>query len=105
MSTQLINKLIQENQVFIFSKSYCPYCTRVKRLFQKYKVVFKAMELDNEKGGNSIQSELTKMTKQSTVPSVFIGGQFYGGSSDISAKESDGSLFKIFEKANIKFEK
>eukprot|EP01080_Neovahlkampfia_damariscottae_P001249 gene1249-11338_t len=105
MTTQLINKLIQENQVFIFSKSYCGFCSRVKSLFQNYNVQFKAIELDNEKNGSSIQAELTKMTKQSTVPSVFIGGVFYGGSSDIAQKERDGSLFKILDKANVKYEK
>jgi glutaredoxin 3 len=105
MVSQLINKLIQENSVFVFSKTYCGYCSRVKSLLTKYNINFKAIELDQENNGDEIQKELIKMTGQRTVPSVFIAGKHMGGSDDMSSKERDGSLFTILKNANVSFKK
>jgi glutaredoxin 3 len=90
-----ITKLTQKNPVFIFSKSYCGYCARVKHLLNNHKIKFKTLELDQEKNGDEIQRELFKMTGQRTVPSVFIGGKHMGGSDDLSRLANDGSLFLI----------
>jgi thiol-disulfide isomerase/thioredoxin len=40
--------------VVVFSKSYCPFCTKVKQLFTKLGASFKAIELDVEGEWTSI---------------------------------------------------
>lgn len=39
---------ISGSDVVIFSKSYCPYCARVKKLFDGIGQVYSAHELDRE---------------------------------------------------------
>lgn len=37
---------IKGNDVMVFSKSYCPYCTRAKEALTSRGIAFKAIELD-----------------------------------------------------------
>jgi glutaredoxin 3 len=77
--TKIIETMISENSVAIFSKSYCPYCTKVKDFFKSHGISFKAIELDTmDTQGAEIQSALLEKTGQSTVPSVWVNGKFIG---------------------------
>lgn len=82
------NFLIKYNAV-VFSKTYCPYCKRVKELMQSpiRNGQCKVLELDNLKDGENIQTVLQTMTKQSTVPIVFIRGQYIGGCEAVEARK------------------
>lgn len=56
-----------EHDVVIFSKSYCPFCRRAKRLLEERGIKFCAIELDQTADGNMIQLKLLEMTGQRTV--------------------------------------
>eukprot|EP01129_Flabellula_baltica_P012906 TRINITY_DN590_c0_g1_i1.p1 TRINITY_DN590_c0_g1~~TRINITY_DN590_c0_g1_i1.p1 ORF type:complete len:103 (-),score=24.94 TRINITY_DN590_c0_g1_i1:53-361(-) len=92
MSQDLINELIQNNPVVVFSKTYCGFCSSTKRLLASKNVNAKILELDNRSDGGSIQGELARMTGQRTVPSIFIGGNFVGGDSDLQRENRNGNL-------------
>lgn len=72
------------------------YCVKAKNLFKSLNVPFKAIELD-EMGqqGAEIQSELEKITKQSTVPNIFIKEQHVGGCDSVHALHSKGKLLPM----------
>ena len=80
-AAQVVDAMVAENAVAIFSKSYCPFCTKVKDFFRDKKIAFKAIELDTigDKGAE-IQALLLERTNQSTVPSVWVNGKFIGES-------------------------
>ncbi|KAF9197672.1 hypothetical protein BGZ59_005215 [Podila verticillata] len=63
----------------IFSKSYCPYCLRVKDLFDDMQVKYKALELDEHDLGDEIQQTLKTLSGQATVPNVYIKGNHKSG--------------------------
>lgn len=98
-----VQKLISSSPVVIFSKTYCPYCSKAKNLYSNLQVPLKVYELDNMDDGNQIQDELYKLTKQSTVPSVWVNQSFVGGCDDSVRKHKDGSLFKLFQQYNISY--
>jgi len=76
---KFIDKAIFENNVVIFSKTFCSFCVRVKELFTNVGIPFKSIELDlMGKQGAEIQSALLEKTGQSTVPSVWIKQKFIG---------------------------
>lgn len=100
----LIDKLIKENDVMVFSKSYCPYCSRAKNLLKKLQVKrLDVLELDHLADGFEIQSELSERSGQRTVPSIWIKGKFFGGSSDLLEAHQNGSLQKLFEQGDVEF--
>lgn len=86
---------ISTNTVMVFSKTYCPYCTRAKEALTSLNVKFTLMELDVVKDGAAVQSALEAMTGQRTVPNIFIKGQHVGGCDVTLAKIADGSLQKM----------
>ncbi|KAK4337189.1 hypothetical protein RND71_043288 [Anisodus tanguticus] len=65
-----IDKLIKENRVLIFSKTYCPYCDKVKKLFKDLGVAFKVIELDKIDNGDELHLELKKKISRTSVPQV-----------------------------------
>uniref|UniRef100_A0A1D1ZL30 Glutaredoxin-1 n=1 Tax=Anthurium amnicola TaxID=1678845 RepID=A0A1D1ZL30_9ARAE len=92
---EYVEKLIQENPIMIFSKSYCPYCKKAKGIFETLNVKYKAIELDNNPDqfdGKDIQNYLKIKTKQGTVPNIFINSEHIGGSDDLSDANENGTL-------------
>eukprot|EP01135_Chromosphaera_perkinsii_P004544 Nk52_evm14s288 gene=Nk52_evmTU14s288 len=91
-----INNAIGASDVYIFSKSYCPFCTRVKDMLKSKSIAYKAMELDlMGEEGQAIQATLKEMTGQSTVPSVWVKGKHIGGCDDTLKASTDGSLDRM----------
>ena len=56
----------------VYSKSYCPFAKACKDLLTNQGITFKKIELDQVANGQQIQNMLREMTKQGTVPNVFI---------------------------------
>jgi glutaredoxin 3 len=86
---------IEQNKVVVFSKSYCPYCTKTKDLFASLKVDAQIHELDKMDSGADIQAALLDMTGQRTVPNVFINGQHIGGNDATQAANASGKLKEL----------
>ena len=57
-----VQKLINENPVIVFSKSYCPYCDKTKQLLKSTSVAHKVVELDQVSGGSAMQKYLASYT-------------------------------------------
>ncbi|KAJ2829168.1 Glutaredoxin [Coemansia sp. 'formosensis'] len=93
--SKLVSGLISQNPVMVFSKSYCPYCTRAKNELTKKKIAFKAIELDNNKDGGDIQAYLQQLTTQRTVPNIFANGHHIGGCDDTLDKLASGKFQQL----------
>nr|AAB92419.1 glutaredoxin type 1 [Fritillaria agrestis]AAB92654.1 glutaredoxin type II [Fritillaria agrestis]AAB92655.1 glutaredoxin type I [Fritillaria agrestis]AAB92656.1 glutaredoxin type I [Fritillaria agrestis]AAB92657.1 glutaredoxin type I [Fritillaria agrestis] len=91
--------LVASNPVVVFSKSYCPYCIRVKELLVKLKATYKVIELDLESDGSAIQAALAEWTGQRTVPNVFIGGKHIGGCDKTMELYNSGKLQPLLVEA------
>jgi glutaredoxin 3 len=52
VSKDEIQNLTKNNKVVVFSKSYCPYCTKTKTLFKDLGVSAKVLELDQISDGD-----------------------------------------------------
>ncbi|XP_069592381.1 thioredoxin reductase 3 [Ranitomeya imitator] len=90
-----VQELLDKNPVVVFSKSYCPYCDRVKELFTSLGKEYFALELDHCDDGSSIQDLLYEMTGQKTVPSVFVYKTHVGGCDKTLQAHKDGTLQKL----------
>ncbi|KAJ5408534.1 glutaredoxin [Penicillium cosmopolitanum] len=81
-------KLIDENAVVVFSKSYCPYCTSSKSLLSSFDANFTLVELDQIDDGSAIQDALQEISGQRTVPNIWIKQNHIGGNSDLQNVKS-----------------
>ncbi|KAI8082928.1 glutaredoxin [Halteromyces radiatus] len=92
---EIVEELIKNNKVVIFSKSYCPYCTATKDLFKQLGVTVVVIELDERQDGAAIQDYLLTKTGQRTVPNVFVAQKHIGGNDKVQAANKDGTLQKL----------
>ena len=76
----------------VFSKSFCPFCTKTKELFEDLKIEATVYELNQMDEGADIQAVLLELTGQKTVPNVFIKGQHIGGNDKTQEAAKTGKL-------------
>jgi len=95
----IIKQTVEAHEVVIFSKTYCPFCTKAKALFAEkakdYDV--KTIELDQQGDGAALQEALLELTGQRTVPNVFVKGHHVGGNDASQAAARNGELQKLLQ--------
>ncbi|KAI0444178.1 putative glutaredoxin [Xylaria telfairii] len=79
-------KIIDENAVAVFSKSYCPHCRASKQLLNSLGAKYFLIELDQVDDGADIQAALHELSGQKTVPNIYIAQKHIGGNSDLQAQ-------------------
>lgn len=77
-------------RVEIYTKDWCGYCARAKRLLSDKGVDFE--EYDISLGGPQRAEMIQRADGRSTVPQVFIDGVHVGGSDDLAALDRAGKL-------------
>lgn len=75
--------------ITVYTTNYCPYCSRAKALLKKKNLPFQEVDLTHD---DAKREELETKTGCMTVPMIFIGDKFIGGSDDLYALESSGKL-------------
>ena len=79
-----------EPKVEIYTKAYCGYCFRAKRLLENKGVDF--VEHDITLGGPKKAEMLERKPDAYTVPQIFIDGRAVGGSDDLARLDREGKL-------------
>lgn len=89
-------KYISKGRVFIFSKSYCPYCNDAKDLFSTLGVKYGSVEVNKSNDFSSgFINFLNQHSKIKTYPKIFIGEECIGGYTDAQKLFNN---MKIYEK-------
>ena len=115
---QKIHDLIDQNQVVVFSKSYCPYCRQAKMTFNSIdnpKLVdndsYKVVEMDdgNHDGWQSYIANYAKTralpraenNNTKSVPQIFINQKYIGGAEDLAEMYVDKSLAEMLGRESL----
>lgn len=79
------------NDIIIYTKDYCPYCTRAKDyLKRKGQSAFKEIDITHDE---TLQAEMiNKSGGRKTVPQIFINGTHVGGFDDMHKLDQAGGL-------------
>jgi len=74
-----MESMIKSAEIVVFSSDYCPYCADAVESLKAagYEKKMKVIEADS-----GHKSQLLGITKQRTVPHIFINGTFVGGCND-----------------------
>lgn len=90
--------------IMLFSKSWCPFCTKAKRALQDSGVQAAVLELDSlePEVEGQVQDALAAITGARTVPRVFVGGVCIGGGTDTEQLAASGELQDLAAKATAK---
>jgi glutaredoxin 3 len=98
-----VKDTVASKPVVVWTRGWCPYCTKVKTLFKELSIDFLEIDLETRDNGNAVHEALKKITKQSSVPSVWINGKFVGGNDDTQRARKNGDLKKLLDNARISY--
>ncbi|KAJ8771103.1 hypothetical protein K2173_023428 [Erythroxylum novogranatense] len=96
-ASAFVHNTIYSHKIVIFSKSYCPYCFRAKRIFSELKEEPFVVEVDLRDDGSQIQYVLLDLVGRSTVPQIFVNGKHIGGSDDLKNSVDSGQLQTLLD--------
>lgn len=100
---KVVDDILAEHKIVVFSKSYCPYCTKAKQALHKLIDAAKifVLEIEDRPDMNSLQNELASRTGGRSVPRVFVDGEFIGGGDETAALAASGELRRMLESKGI----
>ena len=77
-------------KIEVFTKFFCPYCSRAKALLERKGVEYQEIDLTMDRAGCDAMVERAGGAR--TVPQIFIDGKHIGGSDDMAALDARGGL-------------
>jgi glutaredoxin 3 len=80
-------------------KQHCPYCNKAKELLELHGITFKAIVVGEDIEKDAFVEEIKHLTGNTvtSVPQIFIDGEYVGGYDDLAAlpRFSSGMDFDI----------
>ena len=80
--------------VLIYTKPFCPYCSRALGLLHKKGVAY-SEDKDAARDPGRKREMMQKSGGRSTFPQIFIGARHVGGCDDLMALERSGELDRL----------
>ncbi|MDP9423938.1 MAG: glutaredoxin 3 [Pseudomonadota bacterium] len=80
-------------QVEIYTKSFCGFCIRAKRLLDMKHVPYEEYSVDM--GGPKKAEMVERSGGRMTVPQIFVNGRHIGGCDELMALEQQGKLDEL----------
>ena len=74
--------LIDDNPVLMLSFVKWPFCVKAKVLLDDLGTKYTVVELDQLEDGKAIRAEMANVVGRTSVPAIWIGGNFVGGCND-----------------------
>ncbi|XP_021867164.1 monothiol glutaredoxin-S6-like [Spinacia oleracea] len=96
---EVVRHLVDEKPLVIFSKSSCYVSHSMKQLMRSYGANATVYELDEIPNGKEVEKVLLSMGNKPSVPTIFIGHKFAGGSKDILTLQIQGKLVPLLIEA------
>ena len=84
-------------RVEIYTKFFCGYCARAKRLLDSKEVDYEEIDLSSDPSRRS--EMIHRAHGRTTVPQIFIDGRHVGGSDDLHALDRSGRLDLLLRRA------
>eukprot|EP00043_Microstomoeca_roanoka_P001238 m.31714 g.31714 ORF g.31714 m.31714 type:complete len:108 (-) comp10710_c0_seq1:222-545(-) len=102
-AASIVEKALAENKVVVFSKTYCPYCSKAKAAIKAQGIDALIIELDEGNvnyggetaSGADVQEVIKSKYGHRTVPAVFINGKLLGGCDSTLAAISSGKFKEL----------
>ena len=78
----------------IYTKAFCPYCSRAKALLEAKGVQYREISVDF--GGELREQMIQRARGRTTVPQIFIREHHVGGCDDLFELHHSGKLDELF---------
>ncbi|KAI7901337.1 thioredoxin-like protein [Cokeromyces recurvatus] len=99
-----ILKRIHTNPIVMFSKTYCPYSKKAKRILNEYNLKKQALdivEVNLRDDDFQVKMVLKEISGIDTFPNIFLNGDSLGGSDDLEILHESGQLKELLDKNQL----
>lgn len=80
--------------VIIYTLTYCPYCTKLKKLLDQKNIPYQEIIVDNYNDKQRLELQ-AKANGQRTLPQIFINDKHIGGCDALHKLEEEGKLDEL----------
>ncbi|KHJ79535.1 glutaredoxin [Oesophagostomum dentatum] len=99
VDVETIHAEVASTPVMIYTKDGCSFCAKAKELLNQEKIEYKECNVDRIKektpeAYNPRVNGLVYMTRQTTMPQIFICGKFVGGFTDLDKLRETRKLWE-----------
>lgn len=77
-----LDGLIADNSVLMLSFTKWPFCLKAKAILDAKAASYTVVELDQLEDGPPLRAEMAGIIGRTSVPAIWIGGEFIGGCND-----------------------
>jgi len=100
----------REQLVVMFALEWCEFCWAVRKMFTKHGIAYRSVDLDSveyqkDDRGGKIRGALAARTSMTTIPQIFIGGEFVGGCTDTFDAYKAGRLQTLLDKHGASYDR
>ncbi len=93
----------------LFALEWCEFCWALRKLFARCGIPYRSIDLDSteyqyDDRGGQIRAVLLARSGSKTIPQVFIGGKFIGGSTDTMEAFKQGRLQALLRQHGVAFD-
>jgi cysteine synthase len=97
-----------DNPVVMFALEWCEFCWSVRKLFKEYDIPYRTINLDStdyqkDDLGGKIRGVLSAKTGCTTIPQIFIAGQFIGGCTELFDAIKSGQVHQMLAGADVSY--
>jgi len=95
--------------VVMFALEWCEFCWSVRKMLARCKIPYRSVDLDsveyqeNDRGGQ-IRAAVSARTSSTTIPQIFVGGEFVGGCTDIFDAFKEGRLQELLSASSVEYD-
>ena len=98
----------EDQPVVLFALEWCEFCWSVRKMFAKYEIPYRAIDLDSvayQEGdrGGKIRAVLKDRYDVKTIPQIFVGGEFVGGATETFDSLKEGNFQKLLESHSVNY--
>ncbi|GAC1692787.1 MAG: hypothetical protein PVS2B3_01780 [Steroidobacteraceae bacterium] len=96
--------------VVMFALEWCEFCWSVRRMFARHGIGYRSVDLDSVEyqagnRGGEIRAALGARTGVSTIPQIFVGGEFIGGCTEVFDAHKAGRLQALLDKHHVAYDR
>jgi len=99
----------QDDPVVLFALEWCEFCWSVRKLFARLGIPYTSVDLDSaanqrDDWGAQVRAAVSERTGMSTIPQIFVAGEFIGGCTETFDAWNEGRLAALLDGAGIDFD-
>jgi cysteine synthase len=110
ITSQMLQQFIHNPRqpVVMFALEWCEFCWSARKLFRQLSIAVHSVDLDSSAYqvchlGDKMKATLVAHTGCSTLPQIFINGEFIGSCMELFDGVNNGSLFHKLDQADVPY--